>query len=272
VAGPATEHTGSEEADRRRDEEHALFARFARDRDQETRDILVERFLPLARKLASSFRHAEDMDDLEQVAAIGLVKAVDRFELDRGLVFSTYAMPTILGELKRHFRDQSWTVRVPRSVKELAVRVERVSIELVSQLGRSPTVPELARATNSTGERVLEALEATAARHVSSLDGPYTVNGEADNGREVSVEDPGYTAVEDAAMLEDLLRVLHPRDRLIVELRFREDRLQWQIAEAVGVSQMHVSRVIRRSINRLALAAVAQPDEERQPASLGEAA
>jgi RNA polymerase sigma-B factor len=270
VAGPALGHTGSDQPDPHHDDELALFERYARDHDHATRDVLVERYLPLARKLAASFRHGGDSDDLEQVAAIGLVKAVDRFELERGLAFSTYAMPTILGELKRHFRDQSWTVRVPRSVKELAVRVERVSTDLVSELGRSPTVPELALATNSTGERVLDALEATAARHVSSLDGPYTVTGESDNSRDVSVEDPGFSAVEDAAMLEKLLGLLHPRDRLIVELRFREDRLQWQIAEVVGVSQMHVSRVIRRSINQLALAAIGQPDEGSAHAPLGE--
>jgi RNA polymerase sigma-B factor len=270
VSGSALGHTGPGPPVPRHDDEHALFERFARDRDQAARDVLVERYLPLARKLAATFRHGEDSEDLEQVAAIGLVKAVDRFELERGLAFSTYAMPTILGELKRHFRDQSWTVRVPRSVKELAVRVERVSVELVSELGRSPTVPELADATNSTGERVLDALEATAARHVSSLDGPHTVTGESDGTRDVSVEDPGFSAVEDAAMLEKLLCMLHPRDRLIVELRFREDRLQWQIAEVVGVSQMHVSRVIRRSINQLALAALARPDEASRQSPLGE--
>jgi RNA polymerase sigma-B factor len=270
LSGSALGHTGPGPPDPRHDDEHALFERFARDRDQATRDVLVERYLPLARKLASTFRHSEDSDDLEQVAAIGLVKAVDRFELERGLAFSTYAMPTILGELKRHFRDQSWTVRVPRSVKELAVRVERVSVELVSELGRSPTLPELVNATNSTGERVLDALEATAARHVSSLDGPYTLSGEPDSSRDVSVEDPGFSAVEDAAMLEKLLAVLHPRDRLIVELRFRDDRLQWQIAEVVGVSQMHVSRVIRRSINQLALAATTRPDEGSPHSPLGE--
>ncbi len=115
---------------------------------------------------------------------------------------------------------------------------------------------------------MLDALEATAARHVSSLDGPYTLTGDPDSGRDVSVEDPGFSAVEDAAMLETLLSALHPRDRLIVELRFREDQLQWQIAEVVGVSQMHVSRVIRRSINQLALAAIAQPDERSPHATL----
>jgi RNA polymerase sigma-B factor len=248
-----------DQSDPRRDEEQALFQRFARDRDVATRDVLVARFLPLSRKLASTFRSGEDPDDLEQVAAIGLVKAVNRFEVERGLAFSTYAMPTILGELKRHYRDQSWSVRVPRSVKELSVRVERVSTQLVSELGRSPTVAELATAADSTSERVLEALEASAARHVSSLDGPPTNVAESDGiGREIPVEDPGFSAVEDAAMLEDLLRILHPRDRLIVELRFREDQLQWQIAETIGVSQMHVSRVIRRAIAELERAANAR--------------
>jgi RNA polymerase sigma-B factor len=257
------------EEDPRRSQEHELFARFARNHDQATRDELVARYLPLARKLASSFRNGEDVDDLEQVAAIGLLKAVDRFEVDRGLAFSTYAMPTILGELKRHFRDQSWGVRVPRSVKELAVRVEHVSSVLISELGRSPTVPELAAAANSTSERVLEAMEASAARHLSSLDGPYTVSGEPEPAREVSIEDPGFSEVENTVLLEGLLRVLHPRDRLIVELRFREDRLQWQIAEVVGVSQMHVSRVIRRSLGQLALAAISRPADDGAPQTLG---
>jgi RNA polymerase sigma-B factor len=257
---------GCDESDSRREREHLLFERFARDRDTPTRDALIERYLPLARKLASSFRHFGDSDDLEQVAAVGLMKAVDRFQSERGLAFSTYAMPTILGELKRHFRDQGWSVRVPRAVKELAGRVERVSVELVGELGRSPTVDELAAAANSTSERVLEALEATAGRRASSLDGPSAPAGQPEvTRREVPVEDTGFAEVEDRVMLEGLMRVLHPRDRLIVELRFHEDRLQRQIAETVGVSQMHVSRVIRASLRQLALAASA-PSADAEPA------
>jgi RNA polymerase sigma-B factor len=243
-----------EQSSWRRREEQLLFTRFARDHDAASRDALVERFLPLARRLAFGFRGREDMDDLEQVAAIGLVKAIDRFDPHRGLAFASFASPTIVGELKRHFRDRCWAVRVPRSVQELAVRIERVSTQLVGELGRAPTIPELAVAADATTERVQEALRAIASRQTSSLQA-LRDDAVASAERDVSVEDPGFSVVEDAVMLDMLLDGLPPRDRLVIELRFREDRLQWQIAELVGVSQMHVSRVIRSSLEQLRLAA-----------------
>ena len=241
-----------ERPDSRKREERALFDRLVQTGDDAARAALVERFLPLARSLARGYRGGEDIDDLEQVAAIGLMKAVDRFEPERGLAFTTYAMPTIVGELRRHYRDRTWSVRVPRAVYELAVRVERVGGELVGELGRSPTVAELAQRAGATCERVVEALEATGARHALSLDQPpEQVDGPRARGREVAVEEPGYAAVDDSVVLEQLMRVLAPRDRVILELRFHEDRLQAQIAEVMGISQMQVSRVIRSAIERL---------------------
>jgi RNA polymerase sigma-B factor len=245
--------------DARLDEERVLFDRLVRDPDQLTRDVLVERYLPLARKLAAGFSRSDDIEDLEQVAAIGLVKAVDRFDPERGVAFSSLAVPTIVGELKRHLRDRGWAVHVPRPLKELSLRVERVSTQLAGELGRSPTVSELAAATDSSSERVLEALHAAGVRRASSLDQPGSHDEGAAGGREIAVEDPGFSTVEDAAMLDELMHVLAPRERLILELRFRDDRLQSQIAKFVGVSQMHVSRVIKRSLEQLNSAAADQP-------------
>jgi len=233
--------------------------RIRQDRDPAAREQLVRQFLPLARHLAHRYPGADDPDDLEQVAAVGLLKAIDRFDPERGPAFTTFAFPTILGELKRHFRDRGWSVRVPRAVQELAVRLEHLSGELAGELGRAPTVAELADRAHTTSEQVLEALQAANARHALPLDRPREDDdGTEATGRDVAVEDPGFATVEDAAMLEDLMRILPERDRLILMLRWREDRLQWQIAEIVGVSQMDVSRVIRDSIERLRYAARSQ--------------
>jgi RNA polymerase sigma-B factor len=242
-----------------RREERALFDRLARDHDTATRDVLVDRFLPLARQLARRYRGVEDIDDLEQVAAIGLMKAIDRFEADRGLAFSTFAFPTILGELKRHLRDRSWSVHVPRAVQELAMRVERLTGEMASELGRSATVAELAERSGTNIERVVEALQAVTARRALSLDLPTPLADDPDSGRDVAVEESGFTEAEDAATLEELLRRLPQRDRVILALRFREDRYQWQIAEQTGVSQVQVSRVIRRAIEQLQSIAETRP-------------
>ena len=243
----------------RRRAEQALFERL-RTGDASARDALAKRFLPLARKLAWTFVGSDDRDDLEQVAAMALVKAIDRFDPGKGFAFSTFATPTIVGELKRHLRDRMWSVRVPREVQELALRVERVSRELGGELGRSPTVAEIAARTGSTTERVLEAVQAATARHAISFD--QSRDSDDDPGavaRYVAVEELGYAAVEDAELLDRLMRVLPPRERRILDMRFREDRVQSQIAEAVGMSQMHVSRVIRDAIEQLWLAATEAP-------------
>jgi RNA polymerase sigma-B factor len=169
-------------------------------------------------------------------------------------------VPTIKGELRRHYRDRGWSVRVPRPVRELAVRVEHVSSALSGELGRSPTVAEIAARADCTSERVLESLVALTSRHAVSLDQPRDAGDEPDaTGREVAAEDPGYADVDDADLLDTLMGALPARDRLILELRFREDRRQSQIAEVVGLSPMQVSRLIRRAIEHLRLVA-AEPD------------
>ena len=232
-------------------EERALFVAL-REGDASAREALVRRYLPMAHKLARGYRYWDEPDDLEQVAAIGLLKAIDRFDPGRGLAFSTYAFPTIAGELKRHFRDRGWAVRVPRAMQELVGRVERASAELAGQAGRAPTVAEIAEHTDATPERVLEALRARTARRAHSLDLERdSENGGAPLGRDLVVEDRAFARVEDAEMLDQFMRVLSPRDRLILSLRFREDLLQSQIGVRVGLSQMQVSRSLRSSIDRL---------------------
>ena len=240
----------------RRHEERALFDRLARERSREARDALVERFMPLARQLARRYRNSEDVEDLEQVAAIGLVNAINRFDAGRGLAFSSFAVPTILGELKRHLRDRGWSVRAPRDVQELAARLHTISDAMVGELGRAPTVAELAERADRTTEQVLEAMQAATARRAVSLDEPRHDADEPHSRRhDVAVEDPGFALVENADALDRLMTTLSEREREILRLRFREDRVQSQIAQTCGVSQMHVSRLIRSALARLQTAA-----------------
>jgi RNA polymerase sigma-B factor len=237
---------------KRRAEDHALFEEFARTRSPAVRAALVERFLPLARHLAWRYHSAEDIEDLEQIAAIGLLKAIDRFDPGRGLAFSSFAFPTVTGELKRHLRDKGWSVRVPRGVQELSARLEKLSRELSARLGRSATVGELAQAAGCSAEDVLEARQAVTARRAVSLDQPPHEDDDPGTlGDRIAVEDPGFAGTEDAIFLEDLMRVLPPRERTVVVLRFRDDLLQSQIAELIGVSQMQVSRILRNAIDCL---------------------
>jgi RNA polymerase sigma-B factor len=256
VPGHTLTHTHTWSADPARlHEERVLFERLAHDRS--ARAEVVERFMPLARQLARRYEGGrEDLDDLEQVAAIGLIKAIDRFDPTRGLAFTSFAFPTILGELKRHFRDRGWSVRPPRTLQDRVAMVDALTVELSSQLGRAPTIAEVAARASATPEDILEAVQAAKARHATSIDQPRRGNEESDTGTfEIAIDDPGFERAEDAADLEHLMLVLGERERLILHLRFREDRLQSQIAEITGVSQMHVSRLIRRSIERLHVAA-----------------
>ena len=236
----------------RRHEERALFARLAREHSPAARDAIVERFLPLAHQLARRYRHTEDIDDLKQVAAIGLVKAISRFEPARGLAFSSFAVPTILGELKRHLRDRGWAIRIPRELQERAARLESLSSELTTQLGRSPTTAELAAHTGATTEQVLEALQARTARRAVSLDQPaHDPDEPGAGGLEIAVDEDGFSTAEDATVLDGLLGELTERERQILRLRFSADLTQSEIAQIVGVSQMHISRVLRTSLQRL---------------------
>lgn len=235
-----------------------LFQQFALTRSPTDRAALLERFLPLACHLAWRYHSAEDIDDLEQVAAIGLLKAIDRFDPSRGLAFSSFAFPTIAGELKRHLRDRCWSVRVPRAVQELSARLEKLSRELAAGLGRSPTVAQLAEAAGCTTEEVVEARQAVTARRAVSLDQPQYDEDEVGTlGDGIAIEERGFAGAEDDALLEDLMRVLPDRDRVVVVLRFRDDLLQSEIAERVGVSQMQVSRILHRAIDTLQDAAAA---------------
>jgi RNA polymerase sigma-B factor len=238
----------------RAQEDRRLLVRYHREGDPAAREQLVERFLPLARQLARRYqRGGEQLDDLIQVASLGLLKAIDRFDPARETAFSSFAVPTILGELKRHFRDKGWSVRVPRDLQEMAVRVERIADEMSRELGRAPTTAEIAERTGATLEQVLEAREASAAYRAVSLDRPRSEDD--DDGDSFAdafgVEDPGYGLAEDAATVDRLMRVLSEREREVLRLRFEEDLTQSEIGQRVGVSQMHVSRLIRQSIARL---------------------
>jgi RNA polymerase sigma-B factor len=240
----------------RRDEENRLFARLAIDRDPAARDAVVRHFMPLARQLARRYRHVEDLDDLEQVAALGLMKAIDRFQPERGLAFTSFAFPTILGELKRHLRDRGWSVRPPRAVQELIGSVARHACDLHTELGRSPSPAELAERTETSVEQVLEALQAATARHSLSLDQTGFGGAEPDTRRfEIAVDEAGFAIAEDVAVLEGLMRALPERERVVLHLRFNEDLTQSRIAEIIGVSQMHVSRIVRRALEQLRTAA-----------------
>ena len=246
-------------AKRDRVEERRLFVRFKRDADPASQEALVERFLPLARQLARRYsRGTEPLDDLVQVASIGLLKAIDRFDPSRSTAFSSFAVPTILGELKRHFRDKGWSIRVPRDLQELAVRVERVADDLASELGRTPTSDEIARRIGVRIDQVLDAREAAFAHRAVSLDRPRDDSEPGDDLIEaIGVEDHGYHLAEDAATVDDLLCVLSDREREILRLRFADDLTQSEIGARVGLSQMHVSRVIRHALARLREAAEA---------------
>jgi RNA polymerase sigma-B factor len=244
----------------RRALERRLFGRLAVDRSPAARAAIVEQFMPLARQLARRYRNLEDIEDLEQIAAMGLVKAIDRFDAQRGLAFSSFAFPTILGELKRHLRDHGWSVRPPRSVQELAARVEPAAIAIHAERGRSPTVPELAERIGSTVERVLEATQLATARNAISLDEPrWDADKPAGRGREVAFEEPGFAIAEDATVLDELMRVLTERERRVVRLRFREDLRQSQIGELLGMSQMQVSRTLHSTLAKLQQTATSTP-------------
>lgn len=220
---------------------------------------MVERHLGLAHHLARRYAdRGEPLEDLVQVASLGLLKAVDRFDASRGTSFTTFAVPTILGELRRHFRDRGWAVHVPRDLKEAVLRVESA---LTRHGGRSPTPGELARETGLDVESVLEALEASGAHRALSLDAP---TGTVDDERPAIVDtlggdDDELSRARDRATLEALSAGLDEREREILRLRFVEDLTQSEIGERVGVSQMHVSRLIRTSLNRMRLASQVRP-------------
>jgi RNA polymerase sigma-B factor len=245
--------------------EQELLRRFARTRDPAVKEEIVRRFLPFARSLALRYRGGtEQIDDLVQVANLGLVQAIERFDPDRGAGFKSFAAPTILGELKRHFRDRVWNLRLPRGLQERILKLEGTASELTAQLERPPTIRELAAELEIDETEVLEAFEALETRRTLSFDQPVTVVGTADEatvGEQVGAEDPHYEGVEDRAAVEASLPGLTEREVLALRLRFVDDLTQSQIAERIGCSQVHVSRILRGALQRLRESAGDETDD-----------
>jgi RNA polymerase sigma-B factor len=233
--------------------------------DREVRNKLVEEHRGLAVALARRFEHrGEPLDDLVQVAMVGVLKAVERFDPDRGVGFGAFAVPTVIGELKRHFRDTTWSVRVPRPTKELHLRAGNVAATLQHELGRPPTVPEIAHALGVDVDALLEAMEAGSAYRSGSLDAPGGGEGSSTVGDLLPGDDDPAARAERQLLVRQLLDVLPERSRKVVYLRFFEDRTQTEIAEAVGISQMHVSRLLRQALALMASnAAAAESGLER---------
>ena len=233
----------------------ALLRRYHEEGDLAAREQLIEQYMSLVRSLARRYSYrGEQLDDLVQIGAIGLIKAIDRFDVNRGVELTTYATPNIIGEIKRHFRDRGWSVRVPRGLQELNIKLSRLIEELTVQHGRPPTIAELAKAASVTDEEVLEALESGRAYTSLSLSagsGGHDDDGELDPLESLGTIEHQYEVSEDRAVLAPGFRVLDERERTILHLRFFEGLTQSQIAQQVGISQMHVSRLIRRSLEKI---------------------
>jgi RNA polymerase sigma-B factor len=227
----------------------------ARPTETRGRDALIREYLPLARRLAARYRHtSESIEDLTQVAYVGLVLAADRFDPERGASFTSFAIPTIVGELRRHIRDHAWAMRVPRGLQENVLRVTSASAELSGRLGRSPTPRELAKESGLDTAAVLEAMEAASAYEAQSLD--HHAGGVDDDSRDPLVatiggEDAGYKLVEYGVSMQPAMAELSDQERTVVAMRFVEDLTQSEIATRIGVSQMQVSRVLRRAVEHL---------------------
>jgi RNA polymerase sigma-B factor len=238
-------------------EVEALFAKLRTTGSEQVRTELIERHLPLARRLASRYRYTpQPLEDLVQVASLALVKAVDAFDPERGAAFSTFAVPTIVGELKRHMRETAWVVRVPRALQERTLSVERAERALSARLGAAPTAGQLASETGFTTEEVLEALGARVAHDAVSLDAPTGGSGGEDGaaaaiGARLATHDTGLDDAERRVFLSRALRELAERERTILRLRFIDGLTQTEIAERVGLSQMHVSRLLRSTLAAL---------------------
>ena len=248
-------------------DERRLLMRYREHGDLAARDELTRRLMPLARQLAMRYqRKSESIEDLVQVANMALVKAIDRFDPERGTALSTYAVPTILGELRRYFRDNGWSVHMSRQLQERSLKVERVSERLMSRLGRSPSVAEIAAEMDLPDEEIVEALEASTAYQAASLDEQvYEEDGSGATLMDMlGTEDDGFELVEDRSAAHSAMRALDDRARRIVELRFIAGMTQSQIGDELGVSQMHVSRLLRRAVATLRETAAADGSSPRQ--------
>jgi RNA polymerase sigma-B factor len=230
--------------------ERDLLRRYHVGGDASARDELAEEMLPLARALAGRYAgRGEPIDDLVQVACIGIMKAIDGFDLSRDVRFSSYATPTVLGEIKRYFRDKTWAMRVPRGMQELQLQIARARDKLTHELGRSPNVEELAAAVGAPFEEVLQTIQSQDARRTRSLDEP--IGEDMTLADSVGGNDPEIGRAEIRVLLNDAFDVLSERDQEVLRLRFEDDLTQTEISSRIGVSQMQVSRLIRQSLARL---------------------
>ena len=231
-----------------------LLKRYHEFGDTSAREALVQRHLPLVRSLARRYAgRGEALEDIEQVGSIGLLKAIDRYDMEREVSLTTYATPNVVGEIKRHFRDKGWAIRVPRGLQELSAKLSQTVERLTVKLERSPTIAEIAAELEATPEQILEAMEAGSAYSTVSLStGP---GGDDDDDfdpmESIGAEDTEYERTEQRAALEPALAALPAREREILRMRFEDGLTQTQIAERVGISQMHVSRLIRKSLARM---------------------
>ena len=231
-----------------------LFRRYKEEGDEEAREQLIVSHLNLVRYIAAKFKNrGEPLDDLIQVGTIGLIKAIDRFEPDRGLEFTTYATPTIMGEVKRHFRDKGWTIRVPRRLQELSAKVNQATDALTAELQRSPTIDEIAARLGTTADEVLEAMESSSAYSSVPLEG--TGSAEDDDAPSVidryASVDGDLAASDDRMVLEEVISEFPEADQQAIRMRYMEGMTQVEIAERLGISQVQVSRMLRRALKRI---------------------
>lgn len=237
-----------------KDRTRELFRRYKEEGDQEAREQLIMSHLNLVRFLAAKFKNrGEPLDDLIQVGTVGLIKAIDRFDPSRGLEFTTFATPTIMGEIKRHFRDKGWSVRVPRRLQELSAKVNQTTDQLTRELQRSPSVEEIAQALDTSVDEVLEAMESSSAYSSVPLEGS---NRDSDDDAPSVIdhyasEDQSLAASDDRMIVEDTIREFSPREQQIVRMRFVDGLTQVEIAKRLGISQVQVSRLLRRTLKKI---------------------
>ena len=250
----------------RRQAEKQLILEYRRTGHRRDRDAVIDRFLPLARSLARRYRRgAEPLEDLEQVASLALIRAVESFDPSRDAAFSSYAVPSITGALKRHYRDHGWAVRVPRDLQELAVRIQRFNQDASAATGTSPTAAQIARHAGVSVEEVIEAREAYQALHADSLDQPRPSRDTDDDGGASLLDTTGthdlaFRSAFDRVLLDSLLETLDERDQTIVRLYHLEELTQSEIGRRLGLSQMHISRLLRHATNQLVRTAAEQSD------------
>lgn len=233
---------------------HELFLRYKEEGDVEAREKLVMSHMNLVRFLANKFKNrGEPLDDLIQVGYLGLLKAIDRFDPSRGLEFTTYATPTIMGEIKRHFRDKGWSVRVPRRLQELSAKVNQATDVLTTELQRSPKIEEIAEYLDASVDEVLEAMESSSAYSSVPLEG--TGNNDNDDAPSVldryATEDSALNFTDDRLIIQEALKGFSPREREVIDLRFLQGMTQIEIAEQLGISQVQVSRLLRRTLKKI---------------------